>query len=80
MTTLSKLALTDLRVLPGVGVVEGGLLDPVPHLRHLPDGPDNGHGRVLGDGDISRISEVTEGFPENRNYHSCCISISSTYL
>ena len=51
-------------MLPGVGVVEGGLLHSVPHLRHLPDGPDDGHRLVLGYRDVSGISQVTERLPE----------------
>ena len=32
-------------------------------LEDLTNGPDDGHGGILGDGDISRVAEVAEGLP-----------------
>ena len=53
----------DLGVLPGVAVVEGGLLHPVRSLRHLPHRPDHGDRPVLGNGKIAAICQVAKGCP-----------------
>ena len=59
-----------LGVLPGVRVMERGLLHSVRHLRHLPNGPNDGHGHILGYWNISIVSKIAERLPVGDLGHS----------